>query len=280
MTHHEVAAPGARLHVVGAPPDPDVPADPRRPALFLVPGYTDHVGRYGETFAHFRAAGHPVWGMDLRGHGRSSGPRGFVRRFADYVDDLAAGLSAATEAEPGRRWVPVGHSTGGLVALKAVIERGGEAPFDAVAGVVVTCPLLKLRRRVSVGQRLAGRVGSRLFPRLSLPALPGYAHSHDPEAVRARAADPMIFVTVNARWYTESLAAAAAVAARAEAVPVPLLALQAGADPVVDPAATRAFAARCPQGRYIEYPDMYHEVLLELDRARVWADVESWLAAL
>jgi acylglycerol lipase len=269
-----VAVEGARLFLTGAA------GTPGRPALFLIPGYTDHVGRYGETFTHFLNAGCSVWGMDPRGHGRSTGPRGYVRRFGVYVDDLARALAEAQALDPGRRWVLVGHSTGGLTALTALLERCGEEPFGAVAGAVVVCPPLRIRRHVTAVQRFLGRVGSALLPWLSLPAPPDYANSHDPEAERERREDPLMFRTVNARWYMEMQRAAAHLLPRAAELDLPLLGLQADDDRVVDPAVSRDFFARCPRARYVDYPEMYHELLLETVRPRVWADMEAWLAEL
>jgi alpha-beta hydrolase superfamily lysophospholipase len=253
---------------------------PARPGLFLVPGYTDHAGRYGEAFRYFHDRGHAVWAMDPRGHGASSGPRGFVPRFERYLDDLGVALSVAQAEAPAAGWVLLGHSTGGLMVLAALQERGAAAPFDAVAGVVVTCPLLRLKRRTPLWQLGVAAVATRLMPCLSLPVLAPYVHSHDPEQVRLRAADPLIFHSVNARWYEEVRAAAARVVARPEALGLPVLGLQAGIDPVVDAGAARAFFARCPRGRYVEYPGMYHEILLEQDRARVYRDIALWLDAL
>lgn len=247
------------------------------PALFLVPGYTDHVGRYGETFAYFHARGHAVWGMDTRGHGRSSGRRGHVDRFERYLDDLERALVAARGAHGSGRWVLLGHSTGGLIVLAALLERGGREPFDAIAGTVVTCPYLRLARAVPLWQRALGAVAARLMPWLSLPVLAGYEHTHDPELAARRRADPLIFRSVNARWYQETRAAGARVRGGAEALDRPLLALQAGDDPVVDIGATRDFAARCPKGRYIAYPGMYHEILMETERRRVWEDIAAWM---
>jgi len=273
-TEHTLPAGDVQIHLIASP------GAPARPALFLLPGYTDHAGRYGDTFRHFHDRGHAVWGMDLRGHGRSSGQRGYVPRFERYLDDLGVALACAQKETPAAGWVLLGHSTGGLIVLAALQERGAVAPFDAVAGAVVTCPLLRLGRNVRWWQRAVGVVAGRLAPRLSLPVMAPYVHSHDPEQVRLRAADPLIFHSVNARWYEEVQAAAARVAARPEALELPVLGLQAGADPVVEPAAARDFFARCPRGRYVEYPGMFHEILLEQDRAKVFREIARWLDGL
>jgi len=273
-SEQDLQAGDVRLHLTASP------GAPARPGLFLIPGYTDHAGRYADLFAYFHARGHAVWGMDLRGHGRSSGRRGYVPRFACYLDDLAAALGRAQAQAPAAGWVLVGHSTGGLVALAALMERGAEAPFDAVTGAALTCPLLRLGRSAKAWQRAVGIVAARVLPRLSLPVLAPYEHSHDPEQVRLRKADPFIFQSVNARWYQEVRAAAARVMAHPEALTVPVLGLQAGDDPVVAPEGARAFFARCPKARYVEYPGMYHEILLEQDRARVYREIGLWIDGL
>jgi alpha-beta hydrolase superfamily lysophospholipase len=268
------AADGISLHLAGGGP-----GAPGRPALFVVPGYSDHLGRYAETFTRFLDAGHAVWGMDPRGHGLSGGPRGYVRRFGVYVDDLATALAAAAGEVQDRPWVLLAHSTGALVALTALLERPPRPPFEGVSGAIFTSPLLRIGRPVTWLQRFLAWAGSALVPRLSLPAAPREAHTHDPEMARRWREDPLMFRIANARWYTEARAAMARVRPRAAELTLPVLALQAGADRVVDPAAARDFFAHCPDARYVEYPGMYHEILLETDRARVWDEMARWLAA-
>jgi len=268
--YHAVPVPGGHLHLA----DLTTAARPRA-GLLLVPGYTDHSARYDEWFQYFAAKGYTVWGQDLRGHGLSSGPRGYVRRFSDYVDDLEDALRQAREHYPGP-WVLVGHSTGGLVVLSALLRRRTVFAELAVTGAILTCPLLAIRLEASPWRRWLGVVASRLMPRWSVgTGVAPYDNSHDPEEVRKKAQDPLAFSAVNVRWYTESNAEMAWV--RRQAVDLPLLGLQAGADRVVAPQATAAFFAACPEGDFISYPEMYHEILLERDRESVFADMAAWL---
>ena len=68
-------------------------------------------------------AGYTVYAMDLRGHGRSDGPRCFVRRFDQYLDDLDLFLDRVHGREPGKPLFLFGHSMGGLIAAKWAITR-------------------------------------------------------------------------------------------------------------------------------------------------------------
>lgn len=263
------------LYVAGTPGDAAA-----HTGLFLVPGYTDHVGRYGEMYSWFQARGTPVWGADLRGHGRSGGRRGGVTRFADYVNDLSITLKHAAGQSGIQRWVLLGHSTGALVVLSALL-RMPHVFSPQVAGAVLSSPLLALRLSVAPWRRLVARMASVVMPGLSLPTgVPHYANSHDQRVEKARREDPLVFDSVNARWVTESATEMAWVRARADSLKTPFLCLQAGADRVVEPAASKAFTERCAGGTYVEYPEMYHEVLLELDRQRLWGRIAKWMDGL
>lgn len=272
VQHVTLPVPGARLHLAGA-----TPSGATR-GLFLLPGYTDHLERYGDLFAFFSGRGMAVWALDPRGHGRSSGLRGRLHRFDDYLDDLHRGLAAAHERSGVADWTLLGHSTGGLVVLSSLIRRPRALARWGVIKAVVTSPLLKIRLPVPPLRRRLGELASGFLPWLSLPAGgEEYANSHDPEQEARRRTDPLIFKWVNVRWFTEARREMAYVAAHADRVAVPLLCLQAGADRVVAPEASRAWCAACPTGTYREYPDMFHEILLETDRQAVFDDLAAWL---
>ncbi|MFQ5509256.1 MAG: alpha/beta hydrolase [Leptospirillia bacterium] len=276
FVHHTVSAGDVRLHVAGAPG-----SGPDAGRIFFVPGYTDHLGRYGELFTHLLRRGFSVWGMDLRGHGLSGGPRGFIRHFSDYLDDLERAFRHAREqsdAPPDARWILFGHSTGGLVAISALLRRPVPLLDAGVCGVAVSSPLLGLRLSAPMWRRVLGAVASRLLPRFSLEAgVAEYPSTHDGEMERKKHDDPLVFTSVNARWYTEVAAEMAWVRARAGECPVPLYAVQGEADPVVDPAATAAFVKGCPDGELSLLPDLYHEILMETCRTEIWDAAADWM---
>ena len=98
---------GERLHLqawLPAAPDPDGVAVATEPAavIALSHGYGDHGGRhtwFGEDMA---ARGYAVYAYDLRGHGQSSGTRGQIKRFDDYLDDTAVFLDEVRRRQPGK----------------------------------------------------------------------------------------------------------------------------------------------------------------------------------
>src|SRR5437867_3769474 len=74
-----------------------------RGVVLLAHGYAEHVGRYRDFIVHLAARGLAVAAVDHRGHGRSGGPRGHCRDFAEFVADLRTLAGLAEEWWPAYR---------------------------------------------------------------------------------------------------------------------------------------------------------------------------------
>src|SRR5690349_7968444 len=131
---------GTKLHV-----EIFRPAGAPRAVAVVVHGYAEHIGRYREVANVLVQAGLAVVGFDLRGHGRSSGRRGHIDAFSDYLDDLDAALALARQLHPGLPVVLVSHSNGGLITLRALTD---ERRRPDVAGAIISSPFLGLKLAV------------------------------------------------------------------------------------------------------------------------------------
>jgi len=56
----------------------------------FAPGHGDHLRRYDEWFPKLAKRNIAVFAIDYRGHGRSQGRRGVIRRFDDLLKDVTA----------------------------------------------------------------------------------------------------------------------------------------------------------------------------------------------
>src|SRR2546422_10226248 len=65
------------------------PLSPRAALLFLH-GWSDHAGRWSGGGERLRDAGFAGYLLDLRGHGRSGGRRGYLSRFSQLLGDPQA----------------------------------------------------------------------------------------------------------------------------------------------------------------------------------------------
>lgn len=245
------AADGTALHLAefGA-------ADAER-AIVIVHGYAEHGGRYMERARTFVEAGYRVLVPDVRGHGRSGGPRGHVMEFGTYLDDLAVVLHEVGDAE----LFLLGHSHGGLIVARWLLERA-----RPVSRAALSSPFFGVGMNPPAWKLAAARLLSRWLPRVSLPSEIDPRHvCHDPEVVARYESDPLNHKVNNARWFIEATAAQERSFAEAGRLSTPTLIMQAGDDRIVAPSATRRFADLAPKDRVVlEVVDgAFHELLFE-----------------
>jgi alpha-beta hydrolase superfamily lysophospholipase len=250
----------------------------RRGGVLLMHGYGEHLGRYEHVARPIAEAGFEVAGCDFRGHGKSSGVRGFCRTFTEYFDDLE---TARARLDPGAPLYGLAHSFGALVALRYCMEH---AARPGLTGLVLSSPYLKLKFEGSPIKKAAGRLVSGLWPSFNQPmGIKGSDVTRDPDQQRAYEADPLNNKNATARWFTESLEAQERALERAAEVTLPCLMLQAGEDGVADPDRSEEVFRRLGSvdKTFERLPGQRHEILNELpaDRERTIAKVVGWLKA-
>ncbi|HJX88765.1 MAG TPA: alpha/beta fold hydrolase, partial [Gemmatimonadales bacterium] len=197
-------------------------------------------------------------------------------RWEEFREDLHALVALVRSEEPGLPLFLLGNSLGGLIVLDYALTYP-----DGLRGVIAAAPPLG---RLSVPALLLalGRVMSRVWPRFSVRTgmdLSGLAR--DPAVRETVLADPLFHRRGTARLSTEVVATIARVQAEAPRFPVPVLILHGSADRMVAPEGSRDFIARVglPDRELREYPDGYHALFADLDRARVLNDLERWIVS-
>jgi len=218
-----------------------------------------------------------LFAYDLRGHGRSGGPRGFVPCYEDLLDDLERVIAAAQREHPGLPLFLFGHSMGGNIVINYALRR--QAPAG-IRGVLVSGPWLRLASQPPGWKRVLGRLAAKLQPRMVLPAAMDPAVlSHDRQQVLAYSSDPLVHSTMTARLFAEVTAAGEWALAHAAALTLPVLLMHGGGDRLTDPRATEEFHARAGgNDKSLKiYPDQYHEILNETDPAPVLRDIVEWI---
>ncbi len=245
-----------------------------RAAVVMVHGFSAHCGAFRHVAASLAAGGFAVTAFDCRGHGRSEGRHGYVRRFTDYEDDLGFVLEHARAVSPGLPVAVAAHSQGATVTLDYVVRGAGT--FDAL---VAAAPYLELKMPVPFYKRLISPVLGALWPTLAMSnQIEPELVARSPEVWAEIRNDPQVRHVATPRWFNEVRATQARLRASAARLKVPTFMLVAGADQLVDPAASVAFAREA--GSIVElrvYDQLFHEIYFEPERDSVIADVVRWL---
>ncbi|MCS7296962.1 MAG: alpha/beta hydrolase [Bacteroidia bacterium] len=263
---------GERLYTAWYPPTGEL-----RGCIVWVHGYAEHSGRYQEVVKYLleRGWGNLLW--DLRGHGRSTGRRGFITDIEEYLYDLTA-VWTYWRKELNKKVILFGHSLGGLLVLR---YRQKYSEIWTPTATIISAPLLQLRMEVPFWKRALAQVAARLFPTLSLPSgIEPQQLTHDEGEALAYAQDTLVFRTATAGWF------AAVQRAQTEVwQDLPLLAqgkylfLLPQQDPICDSEAAQRFFRHLPasEKKLILYPESFHEPLHETFRKKVFQDIAAYL---
>ena len=265
---------------------------PPRAVVLIVHGLGEHAVRYDHVAQQLLSWGFAVRAYDQRGHGESGGARGGLSSEALLLDDLAEVVddtrlrarSLLRTADGVETALPLplillGHSLGGLVVGRFVSL--GMRPVD---GLVMSSPALD--PGLGAFQKLLLAVLPVIAPNLRINngLNPAYL-SHDPEVVRKYLADPLVHAKISARLARFIASAGPATVAAAGNWGTPTLLMYAGADKLVNPAGSRAFAEAAAGGPGAKvltvkcFDELYHEIFNELDSTLVFAALKAWLDA-
>jgi alpha-beta hydrolase superfamily lysophospholipase len=142
-------------------------AQPQAVLIFLHASLV-HSEYYMPLAVRLAQQGISVWLPDLRGHGRSGGPRGHLRRWTEHREDAARVVEAAARSYAhGIPFFIGGESYGGLIAYL----WARDSP-DAHRGVILLSPAMGLHFRLAAHWRaLLQQVVRPVWPRLR-PLLP------------------------------------------------------------------------------------------------------------
>ena len=229
---------------------------PSRGVVSLMHGYAEHSSRYDHVAAALCRAGYAVMAIDARGHGRSTGKRGYVDDFDDYVLDFDLLKLHTADRWPDLPLFCLGHSNGGLIVLRYALRDP-----ERVTGYLVTSPMCGMAVEVPFHKSILAGIAAKVWPSLALPSgVKASDISHVERVCRKYADDPLVFSTATARWFVSARRAMANTYERAPEIEAPCLMLIAGSDELVDPRASEeVFHRMGSNDREMElYPEIYY----------------------
>lgn len=243
--------------------------------ILFLHGAGEYSGKYARFAEWFAGRAIDVHLMDLRGHGSSEGLRCHTDDFNEFVLDLDIVIKSIEKNEGHKTTFIVSHSIGGLISLFYTLQF----PYK-LKGIVVCSPCLDLKLKV---QPIKAWLANNFYPMLKNRSFSSHIKpqmaTHDSYILEKFKNDPLIHHAVTASFYVQMVRAMRYVNKHADEVRVPILILQAGDDSICDAQMAERFyqSAGSEDKDFKLYEELYHELLNELGKEKVFQDIYNWI---
>lgn len=243
---------------------------PLRQVILLHRGH-EHSGRLTELGEQFATAGYQVFAWDARGNGRSGG----IKDHAESVTELERDLEGFVQLVIGQTGIAIEDTLIVASSIGAVLAAAWVHDYAPnIRGMILGTPALSIRLYLPFAipsLKVARTLG--LMSRVS-SYVKAQVLTHDKDAQQAYNADPLISNSISTDLLIDTHATGQRLLDDAGAITVPTFVLCAGKDYVVDKQAERTFyeAINTPIKRWQLYPDSYHAIFHETNKADVFAD--------
>jgi acylglycerol lipase len=251
------------------------PEGKARGVVVIVPGFNSHSGQYLWVGEQFAAKDLAAYAIDLRGRGCSEGERYYVERMEDYTDDVATLVRTAKSENPGLPVLVLGHSAGGVVSCVYALDHQSE-----IDGLICESFAYDLPVPGFVLSILKGF--DHIAPHLHVYTLKNENFSRDPLFVDSMNNDPLIKgESEPTQTATVMIDAARRLNKEFPLIKLPVLILHGTEDKATNPSGSQFFYdnAGSTDKSLKLYEGHYHDLLNDLGKETVMADINDWIDA-
>lgn len=238
--------------------------------ILIVHGIAEHLGRYEYVKDKLLEGGYGVYRFDHRGHGKSSGRRGYVKSFSSFIKDVDC-LVDMIKAE--HKELPVyvlGHSMGGLITAQYGIEHSDKINGEVISGAPTSYISFKTKLQ------------SIKFPYFFKGQVPNAFNdfiSRDTKVVEAYKNDKFVLKITSVKLNLELASACSKIKKNLDKYKCPCLILH-GKDDKIVPCrnATNFYEKISSKDKELKtYDGLYHEILNEACRDDILSFICKWL---
>ena len=242
-------------------------------SIVIVPGFNSHSGYYKWTAAQFVAQNYAVYAIDLQGRGQSDGERFYVQDFNDYVSEVVQLVNIVKSEQAGLPIYVLGHSAGGVVACSYALDHQNEINGLICESFAYQVPAPDFALAVLKGL-------SHIAPHAHVLKLKNEDFSRDAQVVEMMNNDPLIAHEVQpTKTVAQMVIADERLKKEFPSITLPVLILHGTEDKATKPSGSQFFYDTTGSAdKTIKlYEGHYHDLLNDVDKEIVIADILQWL---
>lgn len=249
------------------------PGENTKAVIVLVHGLGEHIQRYNQWADRFKAEDFAFVGVDLPGHGRSSGRRGNIKNYELLREMIDILLRTVSNTFPGIPVYLYGHSMGGGIVLDYLIRKNPK-----IQGAIVTSPWIRLSFQPSNMKLIMASVLKHIIPGLVQSSGLDVTHlSHNETISEVYEKDPLVHGRISVSLFVNTVSAGEHSLKHATDLKVPTLLLHGSDDRICSPEASREFASKSPMVDLKIWDGGYHELHNEPFKDEVFKYILNWL---
>lgn len=242
--------------------------------VLIVHGFGEHIGRYDHVYSAFEKEKIAIYGMDLRGHGKSEGKKGHARSYELLMDDIEELMKSFRADHNDLPMFLYGHSMGGNLVANFVIRK----KTNELAGFILSSPWLKLAFDPPAWQTKAAGILAKM---LSSFTMNNNLNADDLSKIESVArdyeTDPLVNSKISAGLYVMISKAGQFALNNKNKIELPGLLYHGDADQITSHAATKEFAEGLTQVKWISYPNVRHEGHNDSEQADIIKNCIDWV---
>ncbi len=251
-----------------------IPGRSPKAVINFVHGIGEHTDRYHNWMPFFTENGFAVFAIEYRGHGRSFGKRGSIRKYDDILNDIDVLFQESRKAYPNIPHFLYGHSLGGNIVINYTLLRRPK-----IQALVATSPWLLLAKepnRLLIKLALFVR---KIFPEWTLNTpIKGNQITQNKSISEGYSKDSLIHKKISFELFTSAYEKGKQAIENAKQMPVPFLLMHGSKDTITSPKGSEAFYENNPKQTELKiWDDMLHELHNESVRESVAEFIVSFL---
>lgn len=240
----------------------------------IIHGFGEHSNRFNHVANYFNTQNITAYGIDLPGHGNSSGKRGNVQSLNDMMLAIDALYQHVILENPNIPIFLYGHSMGGGLVLRYLTITKKQP-----AGALITSPWLQLVNPPKAWQTILGNMALVLglnFPQ-ETTLIPEHL-SRDPAVGKAYENDPLVHSKMTPRLFFAMRDNGAFLLRNDMVFGTKILLVHGTGDQITSYKASEKLAQKHPDTIELKlWNDLQHETHNELNKEEVLAFNASWI---
>ncbi len=207
-----------------------------------------------------------VFAIEYRGHGRSFGKRGSIRKYDDVLNDIDVLFEESNKVFPDIPHFLYGHSLGGNLVINYTLLRRPK-----IQALVATSPWLLLAKEPPQFLIKLAQGVRKVFPEWTLNTpIKGHQITQNKDVSESYVKDNLVHKKISFELFTSAYEKGKQAIENAQQMPVPFLLMHGSNDTITSPKGSRAFYENNPQQTHLKIWDgMLHELHNESVRVSV-----------